>query len=124
MRQIKPGHLTIKSDVYSFGVVLLELLTGKRAMEEDRAGSEDTLADWAKPFLSDQRRILRIMDTRLEGQYPKKGAQGAGALALQCLDTDPKNRPVMKEVLATLEQLQMAKSTPGTPSRNVHTRRR
>ncbi|KAL2322122.1 hypothetical protein Fmac_026501 [Flemingia macrophylla] len=70
-----PSHLTPRSDVYSFGVVLLELLTGRRAVENDRPRfSEETLVDWAKPFLSDSIRVLRIMDTRLGGQYSKKGA--------------------------------------------------
>jgi interleukin-1 receptor-associated kinase 4 len=108
--------LTPRSDVYSFGVVLLELLTGKRAVEDARPGlSEETLVDWAMPFLSDSRRVLRIMDTRLGGQYSKKGAQAAAALALQCLNTDPKFRPPMTEVLVTLEGLQSSNACQRTP---------
>jgi interleukin-1 receptor-associated kinase 4 len=109
------GHLTPKSDVYSYGVVLLELLSGRRAMDEERGGFDDeTLVDWAKPFLIDSRRVLRIMDTRLGGQYPKKAAQAAAALALQCLHTDPKNRPPMIDVLTTLEKLITSKDIPRT----------
>ncbi|CAN4119777.1 unnamed protein product [Withania somnifera] len=101
---VATGHLTPKNDVYSFGVVLLELLSGRRATgEENPGGAEETLVEWAKPFLSDSRRVLRIMDSRLGGQYSKKGAQAAAALALQCLNVDPKLRPTMDEVLATLE---------------------
>ncbi|KAK7401091.1 hypothetical protein VNO78_12405 [Psophocarpus tetragonolobus] len=112
---VATGHLTPRSDVYSFGVVLLELLTGRRAVEDDRPGfSEETLVDWAKPFLSDNRRVLRIMDTRLGGQYSKKGAQAAAALALQCLNTDPKFRPPMVEVLAALEGLNCSNSYKST----------
>ncbi|PNX92496.1 protein kinase 2B chloroplastic-like, partial [Trifolium pratense] len=93
---VATGHLTARSDVYSFGVVLLELLTGRRVVDEDRPGySEETLVDWAMPFLSDNRRILRIMDTKLGGQYSKKGAQAAAALILNCVNTDPKHRPTM-----------------------------
>ncbi|KAG8663068.1 probable serine/threonine-protein kinase PBL3 isoform X2 [Manihot esculenta] len=114
---VATGRLTPKSDVYSFGVVLLELLSGRRAMDDERAYFvEETLVDWAKPFLSDPRRVLRIMDTRLGGQYFKKGAQAAAALALQCLHTDPKNRPLMIEVLTALEKLNTSKDAPKTPS--------
>lgn len=112
LSQINPplfitGHLTPKNDVYSFGVVLLELLSGRRATGEENpaGGAEETLVEWAKPFLSDSRRVLRIMDTRLGGQYSKKGAQAAAALALRCLHVDPKLRPTMDEVVATLELL-------------------
>lgn len=115
---IEPGHLTVKSDVYSFGVVLLELLSGRRAMEE-RGGEEETIVDWAKPFLGESRRVLRIMDTRLEGQYSRKGAQAVAELALQCLHTDPKNRPLMKDVLATLESLQASRGTRRAPLHNL-----
>ncbi|EXB54650.1 Protein kinase 2B [Morus notabilis] len=112
---IATGHLTPKSDVYSFGVVLLELLCGRRAMDDEKAvGIEDTLVDWAKPFLSDARRVLRIMDTRLGGQYSKKAAQAAAALAVQCLHTDPKNRPLMVDVLAKLEQLHTSRDVSST----------
>lgn len=112
---VATGHLTPKNDVYSFGVVLLELLSGKRATgEENPGGAEETLVEWARPFLSDSRRVLRIMDTRLGGQYSKKGAQAAAALALRCLHVDPKLRPTMDEVLATLELLPTPKDSSRT----------
>ncbi|RWW88914.1 hypothetical protein BHE74_00002191 [Ensete ventricosum] len=79
---IATGHLSLKSDIYSLGVVLLELLSGKRALDEDSGSTEKTLVDWAKPFLNDKRKMLRIMDTRLEGQYSKKEAQTIAALVL------------------------------------------
>lgn len=91
-------------------------------MDDDRPGSaEETLVDWAKPFLSESRRVLRIMDTRLGGQYSKKGVQAAAAVALKCLHTDPKNRPPMVDVLASLERLQTSSSHgPRTPQTSSH----
>ncbi|XP_027080833.1 probable serine/threonine-protein kinase PBL3 [Coffea eugenioides] len=113
---VATGHLTPKSDVYSFGVVLLELLTGKRAMgDENIGGNDETLVDWAVPFLGDSRRVTRIMDTRLGGQYNKKAAQAAAGVALQCLHIDPKLRPAMPEVLTNLEVLLTAKDSPRLP---------
>ncbi|URE48267.1 STYKc [Musa troglodytarum] len=106
---IATGHLSVKSDIYSLGVVLLELLSGRRAVDEDRGSTEEALVDWAKPFLNDKRKMLRIMDTRLEGRYLKKEAQTIAALALQCLRVDPKNRPNMTDILPVLEQLRAPK---------------
>ncbi|XP_015873322.4 probable serine/threonine-protein kinase PBL3 [Ziziphus jujuba] len=112
---VATGHLTPKSDVYSFGVVLLELLSGKRAMDGEIAGGE-TLVDWAKPFLKgDSRRMLRIMDTRLQGQYSKREAQEVAALALQCLHSDSKGRPLMIDVLAKLKQIHTSRGILKTP---------
>ncbi|RWV95987.1 hypothetical protein BHE74_00043973 [Ensete ventricosum] len=106
---IATGHLSVKSDIYSLGVVLLELLSGRRAVDEDRGSTEEALVDWAKPFLNDKRKMLRIMDTRMEGRYSKKEAQTIAALALQCLRVDPKNRPNMTDILPVLEQLRAHK---------------
>lgn len=104
------GRLTAKSDVYSFGVVLLELLSGRCAVDKTKVGVEQNLVDWAKPYLGDKRRLFRIMDTKLGGQYPQKGAYMAANLALQCLSTEAKVRPRMSEVLTTLEQIDSPKT--------------
>ncbi|KAG0449667.1 hypothetical protein HPP92_027267 [Vanilla planifolia] len=106
---IATGRLTTRVDVYSFGVVLLELLSGRRAFDENKAGVEQNLVDWAKPYLEDKRRLFRIMDTRLEGQYPKKGAYAIANIAMQCISQEAKQRPRMREVLVDLEALQNAK---------------
>ncbi|XP_068638803.1 probable serine/threonine-protein kinase PBL3 [Aristolochia californica] len=108
---IATGRLSSKSDVYSFGVVLLELLTGRRALDKGKLGIEQKLVDWAKPFLSDKRKLFRVMDSKLEGQYPQKAAHQVATLAVQCLYSEAKMRPRMAEVLATLEQLQTAKTS-------------
>ncbi|KAH1265697.1 putative serine/threonine-protein kinase PBL9 [Glycine max] len=99
------GHLTAKSDVYSFGVVLLEMLSGRRAIDKNRPSGEQCLVEWAKPYLSNKRRVFRVMDSRLEGQYSLTQAQRAATLAFQCLSVEPKYRPNMDEVVKALEQL-------------------
>lgn len=101
-----PGHLTTKSDVYGYGVVLLELITGKRSIDRTRPSREQSLVEWAKPFLKDQRKLEKIIDSRLEGQYSTKGAQKAVALAYKCLSHQPKCRPTMSHVVSILETLQ------------------
>ncbi|KAG6429685.1 hypothetical protein SASPL_107737 [Salvia splendens] len=103
------GRLTAKSDVYSFGVVMLELLSGRRAVDKTKVGVEQNLVDWAKPYMGDKRKLFRIMDIKLEGQYPQKAAFTAATIAVQCLSHEAKQRPRMAEVLAKLEELQAPK---------------
>lgn len=103
---VMTGHLTAKSDVYSFGVVLLELLTGRCSMDKRRPSGEHSLVEWARPYLGDKRKILRIVDNRLDGQYPVKGAQKFASLAYLCLSQNPKIRPRMSDAVETLEPLQ------------------
>lgn len=93
------------SDVYSFGVVLLELLTGKRAVDKSRPGREKNLVEWARPLLRDHHRLDKIMDSKLEGQYSFEGARKAAALAHGCLSHHARCRPSMNSVVRALEDI-------------------
>eukprot|EP00850_Spirogloea_muscicola_P017911 SM000158S02043 [mRNA] locus=s158:225833:228281:- [translate_table: standard] len=100
------GHLTSKSDVYSFGVVLLEILTGLQAVDTRRPRNEQNLVDWVAPLLNDRKKVHQLVDRALEGQYSVRGLQKAAALAGHCINRDPKSRPLMSDVVATLQPLQ------------------
>lgn len=102
---VATGHLTAKSDVYSFGVVLLEILTGRRAVDKTKPGGEQNLVEWALPYLNDKRKVFRLIDPRLEGQYSMKGAQRVASLALSCLNSEAKMRPFMRDIVTMLEPL-------------------
>ncbi|KAF7850204.1 hypothetical protein BT93_L5750 [Corymbia citriodora subsp. variegata] len=102
---IMTGHLTALSDVYSFGVVLLELLTGRKSVDKNRPHREQSLVEWGRPMLNDPKKLARVMDPRLEGQYSESGARKAAALAYRCLSHRPKMRPTMSTVVKTLEPL-------------------
>lgn len=102
----------MKSDVYGFGVVLLEMLTGLRALDTNRPSGEHNLVEWAKYSLTQKKKLKKIMDPRLEERYPLKAALQAGELILRCLESDPKNRPSMEEVLETLEKISAINEKP------------
>ncbi|KQK00688.1 probable serine/threonine-protein kinase PIX13 isoform X2 [Brachypodium distachyon] len=116
---VATGHLYVKSDVYGFGVVLLEVLTGLRALDTDRPSGQHNLVDWAKPHLADRRKLARLMDPRLEGQYSSRGAQRAAQLTLRCLAAEHTNRPSMKEVVAVLQEIESMSSRSSRPDGSV-----
>ena len=102
----------MKSDVYGFGVVLLEILTGLIALDQNRPTNEMNLVDFTRGSLSDKKKLKKIMDQRLEEQYSTTAAFLIAQLILKCLESDPKNRPSMEQVLETLEKAQSIKYKP------------
>lgn len=103
---VMTGHLTARSDVYGYGVVLLELLIGRRAMDKSRPSREHNLVEWARPLLIHSKKLVRILDPRMEGQYSPRVAQKVANLAYQCLSQNPKGRPMMSQVVELLETFQ------------------
>lgn len=45
------GKLTVKSDIFSLGVVLLEILTGRKAIDPSRSRAEQNLVTWVSYLL-------------------------------------------------------------------------
>ncbi|KAG5527696.1 hypothetical protein RHGRI_028587 [Rhododendron griersonianum] len=115
---VATGHLTSKSDVYGFGVVLVEMLTGLRVHDRSRPSAEQNLVDWAKPYLPKKRKLINIMDSRLEGKYHSKAAFQIAQVALECLRSDPKTRPSMTAIVETLERVGASNEKPMEPVRH------
>lgn len=44
----RTGELTLKSDIYSFGVILLELISGRKAIDTSRPTEEQNLVNWVR----------------------------------------------------------------------------
>ncbi|RWW78065.1 hypothetical protein BHE74_00013728 [Ensete ventricosum] len=82
------------------------ITTGKKAMDKSRPSEEHNLVNWAHPFLIHTRKLLKIIDPRVEGQYSRKAAMVVAGLVHRCLSQLPKGRPTMNQVVETLESIQ------------------
>ncbi|XP_048231345.1 probable serine/threonine-protein kinase PBL9 isoform X1 [Ricinus communis] len=100
---ISTGHVTTKCDVYSFGVVLLEILTGRQAICRNKP-SEDQVAEFAKSLASECN-ISQVPNPAVLGKHSTNSTLKVAQLACQCVLTNPKLRPNMKEVVEVLEEL-------------------
>ncbi|KAK7343630.1 hypothetical protein VNO77_12528 [Canavalia gladiata] len=96
----RTSRLNEKSDVYSFGIVLLELLTGKKAVDNDSNLHQLILSK------ADNNTVMEAVDpevsiTCIDLVHVKKTFQ----LALLCTKTNPSERPTMHEVARVLVSL-------------------
>uniref|UniRef100_A0A7N0UMX9 non-specific serine/threonine protein kinase n=1 Tax=Kalanchoe fedtschenkoi TaxID=63787 RepID=A0A7N0UMX9_KALFE len=109
------GQLTLKSDVYSFGVVFLELITGRKAIDNNRAHGEHNLVAWARPLFKDRRKFPKMADPLLHGRYPMRGLYQALAVAAMCLQEQAATRPLIGDVVTALTYLATQSYDPNAP---------
>ncbi|KAL8553686.1 hypothetical protein ACS0TY_002114 [Phlomoides rotata] len=97
-----PNRLSTKIDVFSFGVVLLELVSGRKAI--DMSKSPASIVEWAIPLIK-AGRAMEICDKRVPlSVYTRRGLGQLLDVTFRCLSC---KRPSMKEVVADLESLIM-----------------
>lgn len=108
------GQLTLKSDVYSFGVVLLEIITGRKAIDNSKCAAEQNLVAWARPLFKDRRKFTQMADPMLQGQYPSRGIYQALAVAAMCVQEQANMRPVIADVVTALSYLASQRYEPNT----------
>ncbi|GFQ04491.1 serine/threonine-protein kinase pbs1 [Phtheirospermum japonicum] len=113
------GQLTLKSDVYSFGVVFLELITGRRAIDNTRGVGEHNLVAWARPLFKDRRKFPKMADPSLQGRYPMRGLYQALAVAAMCLQEQAATRPLIGDVVTALSYLASQSYDPNSQSNRI-----
>ncbi|KAL6118979.1 irak1 [Pungitius sinensis] len=119
---VRDGELGTAVDVYSFGVVLLEVLTGRRALELDRKSGETYLKDLVEEVEenltgSSAEAWRKQLDHRL---IPGDAAEPPSCmemvdLACKCLDKKRKKRPAMTEVFDKLQNIHVISLTGSSP---------
>ncbi|CAI5535064.1 unnamed protein product [Closterium sp. Naga37s-1] len=96
------GQLTQKSDVYSFGVVLLELLTGRKPVDQNMPRGQQSLVQWATHGRLAEDRVKHCVDPKLKSAFPAKAVVKFAALAALCVQYEAEFRPSMGTVVKSL----------------------
>lgn len=91
------GIIHEKTDVFAYGVLLLELITGRLPIDNDR----QSLVIWAKPLLESSR-IDELVDPRLKETYDSQEMQTMVLAASLCVQSSALCRPSMGQVLELL----------------------
>jgi len=112
------GRLTDKSDVFSFGVLLIELLTRKKPYVY-RSVDDDGLVSHFVSLLAEGN-VVDIIDHQvMEEEHGE--IHEVATLAAMCTKLKGEDRPTMREVEMTLENMLVKqRQVPwnGTPTRN------
>lgn len=91
------GIVDEKTDVFAYGVLLLEIITGRRAVDSSR----QSLVMWAKPLL-EANNAKELADPRLGDDYDPIEMKHAMFTALMCIHHLPNTRPHMIRVVQLL----------------------
>jgi len=90
-----------KIDVFSFGVVLLELITGRRAVEMEFGDMIDVVK-WVRGKVNTKDGVWKVLDSKIR-ESSEQDMVAALKVALLCTSVLPQRRPSMREIVEMLE---------------------
>lgn len=106
---LAPGDLSTKSDVFSFGILLLEIISGRNAI--DMNYSPPSVVDWAAPLIRSGD-CVKICDPRIGKPENEVAMRQLAVLAAKCVRSKAEKRPAMTEVVECLRVLQKRVASP------------
>ncbi|XP_039069280.1 serine/threonine-protein kinase-like protein At3g51990 isoform X2 [Hibiscus syriacus] len=99
---VTPDNLSTKTDVFSFGILLLEIISGRKAI--DVAHSPPSIVDWAIPLIK-KGKIVPVYDPRIAPPADPIVRKQLAVIAAKCVRSCRERRPAMKEVVGWLAGL-------------------
>ncbi|KAE9589212.1 hypothetical protein Lal_00000342 [Lupinus albus] len=110
------GQLTERSDVFSYGVVLLELLSGRKALQTDNDGQPSALTDWAWSLVR-AGRALDVIEDGMSEPGSQQVLEKYVLIAVLCSHPQLYARPTMDQVVKMMETDD--ESVPSIPERPI-----
>lgn len=99
---LAPGDLTTKSDVFSFGILLLEIISGRNAI--DMNYSPPSVVEWALPEIKSGNFEV-ICDPRIGPPDDAEALRQMAVVAARCVRCKAEKRPGMAEVVECLKSV-------------------
>nr|GMC82305.1 probable receptor-like serine/threonine-protein kinase At5g57670 [Ipomoea batatas] len=96
------GKINEKIDVYAYGVVLLELLSGRKPIDNTNAKGQESLVMWAKQILENGK-PTDLLDLSLIDTYEHDEFERMVLAATLCIKRAPKLRPPINIVVKLLQ---------------------